>query len=98
MKSYGSSAVNQDIIIYFVNGTRPLLNSPVQLKYIPEVAVAQNKKIVIKFPFYDVDNDPVYCRWANTYDEGGGIFGARLGTLSEVITSLELYRHLCSLC
>ena len=81
---YGSSALNQEIVISFITGKRTIFNSPVQLKYIPEIAVAQNEKLSVQLPFYDVDNDYVSCRWANNYAEGGGIYAARIGILLQV--------------
>ena len=81
---YGSSALNQEIVISFITGKRTIFNSPVQLKYIPEIAVAQNEKLSVQLPFYDVDNDYVSCRWANNYDEGGGIYAARFSILLQV--------------
>ena len=85
MHSYGSSTLNQDVVISFISGKLKTYNSPVQLKYIPDVAVAQSEKVTVQLPFYDVDNDVVSCRWADNVAEGGGIFLARFGTLFEVI-------------
>jgi len=81
LQLYGSSALNQAIVISFITGKRTIFNSPVQLKYIPEITVAQHEKISLQLPFFDVDNDYVSCRWASNYDEGGGIYAARFGIL-----------------
>ena len=68
-----------------------------QLKYIPEITVAQHEKISLQLPFFDVDNDYVSCRWASNYDEGGGIYAARFGILLQVSLGGDVVtEHSCS--
>ena len=84
IKLYGSSTLNQDVVISFIKDKRNYFNSPVQLKFIPREKVARNERKTIRIPVYDVDNDFVSCRWAVNYAEGGGIYGVRVGKLSQV--------------